>query len=67
MYRNKFSGNEFIIDKKYAAGLDNKLAIFKDKTKKTLFPTMITAYGTKRNIYYTGRITSEVKMEDLFR
>jgi len=28
---------------------------------------MITTYGTKQNIYYTGRIVSEVKMEDLFK
>lgn len=65
----KFSGQEFVIDKKYAAELDSKVKIFKEqtRTKKTIFPTMITTYGTRQNIYYTGRITSEVKMEDLFR
>ncbi|MET0391808.1 MAG: ATP-binding protein, partial [Chitinophagaceae bacterium] len=64
----KFSGAEFTIDKKYAGELDNKIAIFKaqTKTRKTIFPTMITTYGTKQNIYYTGRIVSEVTMEDLF-
>lgn len=65
----KFSGEHFVINKKYASELDNKVSIFKERTetKKTIFPTMITTYGTRHNIYYTGRITSEVKMEDLFR
>ena len=35
-------------------------------TKKTLFPTMITTYGTRKNEYYLGRIQTEVLMEDLF-
>lgn len=65
----KFSGSEFTIDKKYAGELDNKIKVFQTqtKTKKTIFPTMITTYGTKQNIYYTGRIVSEVTMEDLFK
>jgi uncharacterized protein len=64
----KFSGDEFVIDKKYAAELDRKVKIFKEQTgtKKTIFPTMITPYGTKQNMYYTGRIISEVRMEALF-
>jgi AAA+ ATPase superfamily predicted ATPase len=64
----KFSSGEFVIDKKYAAELDSKVRVFMEqtRTKKTIFPTMITTYGTKLNIYYTGRIMSEVKMEDLF-
>lgn len=69
MCETKFSSEEYVIDKKYAAELDNKPVIFKDKTKtkKAIFPTMITPYGTKQNIYYTGRITSEVTMKDLFK
>ncbi|MET0637015.1 MAG: ATP-binding protein [Chitinophagaceae bacterium] len=65
----KFSGGEFTIDKKYAGELDNKVTIFKGqtKTRKTIFPTMITTYGTKQNIYYTGRIVSEVTMDELFK
>lgn len=64
----KFVSDEFVIEKKYAGELDSKVKIFKEqtKTKKTIFPTMITTYGTKQNIYYTGRIVSEVKMGDLF-
>ena len=65
----KYANGEFTIDKKYADELDNKARIFQaqTKTKKTIFPTMITTYGTKQNIYYTGRIVAEVKMEDLFK
>ncbi|MGJ7032186.1 AAA family ATPase [Niabella hirudinis] len=64
----KFSDKMFVIDKKYAAELDRKISVFKErtKTKKTIFPTMITTYGTTQNIYYTGRIVSEVTMADLF-
>lgn len=65
----KFSSEAFAIDKKYAAELDRKVSVFKEqtKTRKTIFLTMVTTYGTRQNIYYTGRIASEVTMEDLFR
>lgn len=64
----KFSGAEFIIDKTYAAELDNKVNVFRTVTgtRKTLFPTMVTTYGTRNNEYYLGRIQAEVVMEDLF-
>jgi hypothetical protein len=64
----KFAGAQFVIDKKYAGELDSKVKVFKEQTqtKKTIFPTMITTYGTKQNNYYTGRIVAEVVMEDLF-
>ena len=65
----KFSGQPFVIDKKYAAELDSKVKVFREqtKTKKTIFTTMITTYGTRQNTYYTGRIASEVTMAYLFR
>lgn len=64
----KFASSEFVIDKKYATELDNKLNVFRSETgtKKTLFPTLITTFGTRKNEYYLGRIQSEVIMEDLF-
>ena len=64
----KFYGSEFVIDKKYATELDTKVNVFRIETssKKTLFPTMITTYGTRKNEYYLGRIQAEVLMEDLF-
>ncbi|MBO9594303.1 MAG: AAA family ATPase [Niabella sp.] len=68
LYEMKFSDKAFVIDKKYASELDRKVAVFRERTRtrKTIFPTMITTYGTQQNIYYTGRITSEVTMEELF-
>ncbi len=65
----KFAADEFVINKKYAGELDTKIKVFKEqaKTKKTVFPTMITTYGAKKNIYYTGRIVSEVVIGDLFK
>jgi hypothetical protein len=64
----KFAGDEFVIDKKYADELDNKLNVFRRETgtKKSLFLSMITTYGVLKNNYYTGRVLREVKMEDLF-
>ena len=64
----KFSVDEFVIDKKYAVELDAKVNVFRteSKTKKTLFPTMITTYGTRKNEDYLGRIQNEVLMDDLF-
>ncbi|MBL7758942.1 MAG: ATPase [Chitinophagaceae bacterium] len=64
----KFSTGEFVIDKKYAAELDQKVKVFTEKTqpRKTIFPTMITTYGVKQNDYYTGRVQAEIKMEQLF-
>lgn len=65
----KFASDEFAIDKKYAGELDNKVNVFRRETgtKKTLFLTMITTYGVKKNDYYTGRVLAEVVMEDLFK
>ena len=65
----KFSADEFVIDKKYAGEIDNKVRVFKEQTKvkKTIFPTMITTYGTRQNEHYTGRIIREVVMDDLFK
>jgi hypothetical protein len=64
----KFSSGEFVIDKKYATDLDIKVNVFRVETgtKKTIFPTMITTYGTRKNEHYLGRIQAEVLMEDLF-
>ena len=65
----KFVNGEFVINKKYATELDQKVRVLKEitKTKKTIFPTMITTYGTRKNDHYTGRVQAEVKMEDLFK
>lgn len=65
----KFSLSEFVIDKKYESEIENKLKVFREntKTKKTLFLTMITTYGVKKNDYYTSLVQNEVKMDALFK
>ncbi len=65
----KFSKGEFVIDKDYADDIDRKVDIFQKETKvkSTIFPTMITTYGVKKNTYYTGRVQNEILMDDLFQ
>jgi predicted AAA+ superfamily ATPase len=64
----KFCDREFVIDKRYAGDLENKVQVFKShsKTRKTIFPTMITPYGILKNDYYTNLVQAEVLMSDLF-
>lgn len=64
----KFVNGEFVIDKKYASELDSKVRVFKEqtKTRKTIFPTLITTYGTRKNDHYVGRVQAEVQMEIFF-
>jgi len=65
----KFSTDQFVIDKRYAEEFKNKVTVFRGqtKTRKTIFPTMITTYGVLKNNYYSGLVQAEVMMEDLFR
>lgn len=64
----KFSNTEFVIDKTYAAELQNKLDVFRreGKTKKTLFLAMVTTYGIKNNVHAIGLVQHQVTMDDLF-
>lgn len=65
----KFTNTEFVIDKKYAGELDNKVKVFREQTNanKAIFLTMVTTYGVKKNDHYTGRVQSEVMMTALFQ
>ena len=65
----KFSVSPFIITKKYATELRNKMGAFKQetKTRKTVFLTMITTYGLNQNIHSTGLIQNELSMDDIFK
>ncbi len=64
----KFSDAEFVITKEYESDLKRKSTVFKStvKTRKTIFITLITTYGAKQNIYFTGNVQSQLTMEDLF-
>ena len=63
----KFSLDEYVIDKDYEAQLRRKIERFRKstKTKKALQLTMITTYGVKNNTY-SGRVQSQVTMDELF-
>jgi hypothetical protein len=65
----KFSANEFIIDKSYASELENKVSVFKTKTKtaKTIFLTLVTTFGIKKNEHVTRLIQNEITMDALFK
>jgi len=65
----KFSVDQFVIDKRYAEELTNKVTVFRSqtKTRKAIFPTMITTYGVLKNNYYSSLIQAQVVMADLFR
>ncbi len=65
----KFSANEFTVEKKYASELENKVSVFKTQTKtaKTIFLTMVTTFGIKKNEHATRLIQNEITMDALFK
>ncbi|QZA58792.1 AAA family ATPase [Candidatus Rhabdochlamydia porcellionis] len=64
----KYSSSEFIIDKPYEEKLQNKKSVFRKQTEttKTLFVTMVTTYGVKKNSHYLSVIDNQLTMDDLF-
>ena len=64
----KFTNELFNIDKNYATQLQSKKNIFIEKThsKKSVFLTLITPYGVKKNATGIGVMDVEVTMDDLF-
>jgi uncharacterized protein len=64
----KFAKTEFKLDKKYADELEKKRQIFMEKTqtRKSVFLTMMTSYGVKKNAYFFNTIDNELTMEVLF-
>ena len=63
----KFHDAIFEITKNYAEQLQEKVSIFKQKTKtkKNVFVTMLTSGGVKKNEYYLSIITNELKLDNL--
>lgn len=64
----KFSTNPYAITKQYAENLKNKLDAFELETKsnKTLFLTMITAFGLVENEYSIRLVKDSIDMKALF-
>lgn len=64
----KFCEKEFEITKNYAQDLERKKAVFQEvtKTKKTIFITLITPYGLKKNNYSVELINQDLTLDALF-
>lgn len=64
----KFSEQVFTIDKAYADALQKKKQAFRSatRTRKTLFLTMITTYGTADNDHKAHVVDNELTMDALF-
>ena len=64
----KFSINPFMIDKKYAENLGNKINVFREvsRTRKSIYLTMITTFGLAQNNYSSSMVQNELTMDALF-
>ncbi len=65
----KYSNKPFVIDNQYKKVLENKLKVFKNRTrtKKEIFVAMIASMGIKENAYSQGFISKTVALDDLFQ
>ena len=64
----KYSDSEFIIEKPYVENLINKKKVFRELTgtTKTLFTTLVTTYGVKKNTHCLSVVDNQLTMNDLF-
>ncbi len=64
----KYSNKEFVIDKSTDQALREKKEIFLEQTKikKSVFLTLISPYGVKKNIEYFGTADVTLALDDLF-
>lgn len=68
VFEIKFSNKEFVLQKEYAARLQEKLEQFSKitQTRKQLFLTLITTFGLKVNEHSLGLVDQTLTLEDLF-
>lgn len=64
----KFYNSEFTIDAKYANELRNKIQVFREQTatRKNIFLTLLTTFGTKENKHSTSLEIIDLKVDVLF-
>ena len=64
----KFHDKEFVISKNYEQELREKIAIFREqtRTRKSIFITMLSAFGVKKNEHYLSIVTNQLLIDDLF-
>lgn len=65
----KFYNAEFTINAKYANELRSKMAVFNEqtRTRKTIFPTLISTFGLKENVHSNSLEILDIKCEALFK
>lgn len=65
----KFLEHPFVLSKSEATNIRHKLAVFKNesRTKKALFPTIISSFGILPNEHSIGLIQQVVQLDDLFK
>jgi uncharacterized protein len=68
LFEIKYYDDEFVIDKAYAKQLRKKKMVYMEqtKTKKTIFMTLMTTYGAKKNEHFLGLIDKQLTINDLF-
>jgi uncharacterized protein len=64
----KFHDKEFVVSKDYEQELREKIAIFREqtRTRKSIFVTMLSAFGVKKNEHYLSIVTNQLLIDDLF-
>ncbi len=64
----KYSLNKFVIDKKYAENLRNKIGSFRNesKTKKAIHLAMVTTFGTLENENYFDLVQNNITVDCFF-
>lgn len=68
LFECKFWADKFVIDKDYAAQLRRKIAVFKNatQTKKSVFLTMISTYGTQMNEHSLELVQNDITIDAFF-
>lgn len=68
LVEEKFCEGEFRVTKEYAMCLQRKKQLFREKTKtrKALFTTLITPYGTIEDENYLSSVDNQLTVNDLF-
>jgi uncharacterized protein len=64
----KFHNQEYEISESYGQQLLDKSVIFQEQTgtNKTVFITMLTVFGVKKNEHYLSAVTNQLLLDDLF-
>ena len=64
----KFHNKEYEVSESYARRLLDKSTIFQEQTdiKKSVFITMLTVFGVKKNEHYLMAVTNQLLLDDLF-